>query len=178
MQINNQNKLLFYFLLLIWLFLILSFSKSSYLSVLKNLDTLELKNVEYIEKEKISNELDKISKDLWNSKNLVKYTHEVKEDELIDYFYNFVSTSRSWSGFIIIDSISFDKWAKNQYAFNEWRINLALTVSDEQELFQMLDFITHEDSSYKFFIDSFSFPNDPNKVGSLQVNIPIKMFYK
>jgi hypothetical protein len=95
MQMNNQNKLLFYFLLLVSLFIIFSFSKGSYLSMLKNMDTLEAKNIEYIEKEKLSNELDVISKDVSNTKDLVKYTLEVKEDELIDYFYNYVDTSRS-----------------------------------------------------------------------------------
>jgi hypothetical protein len=63
--------------------------------MLKNMDTLEAKNIEYIEKEKLSNELDVISKDVSNTKDLVKYTLEVKEDELIDYFYNYVDTSRS-----------------------------------------------------------------------------------
>jgi len=178
MQMNNQNKLLFYFLLLVSLFIFFSFSRGSYLSVLKNMDTLEAKNIEYIEKEKLSNELDAISKDASNTKNLVKYTYEVKEDELIDYFYNYVDTSRSWSWYTIIDSINFEKWSKNEYAFTEWKINLMFTFSDEEQMAQMLDFITSENSKYKFFIDSFSFPNDPNIVGSFQVNIPIRMFYK
>jgi hypothetical protein len=53
-----------------------------------------------------------------------------------------------------------------------------LTFSDEEQMAQMLDFITSENSKYKFFIDNFSFPNDPNRVGSFQINIPIRMFYK
>lgn len=178
MEINNQNKLLFYFLLLLSLFLLISFTKDSYLSVLKNMDTVETKKTELNEKIKISKELEAISKSTANDKDLLKYTHEVKEDELIDYFYNYVSISRSWSWFTIIDSINFEKWSKNEYSFNEGRINLLLTVSDEQEMFKMLDFITSENSKYKFFIDNFSFPNDTSKEWGFQVNIPIRMFYK
>jgi hypothetical protein len=37
-----------------------------------------------------------------------------------------------------------------------------MTVSDENEMFKMLDFITSAESSYQFFIDNFSFPNDPD----------------
>lgn len=178
MQINNQNKLLFYVLLLISFFILLSFTKWNYLSILKNMDSIEVKNAELKDKEKILNELEAISKDTSKEKDIVKYVHDVKEDELIDYFYNYASTSRSWSWFIIIDSINFEKWSKNEYSFNEWRINLMLTVSDEQEMFKMLDFITSETSTYKFFIDNFSFPNDTSREWSFQVNIPIKMFYK
>lgn len=178
MQMNNQNKLLFYFLLLLSLFILFSFTKGSYWSILKNMDSLEIKNIEYNEKIKILNELDSVSKNISKEQEITKYTNEVKEDELIDYFYNFVSSSRSGSGFTVIDSITFDKWSKNEYSFNEWKINMALTVSDEEEMFKMIDFITSESSKYKFFIDNFSFPNDINRIGSFQVNIPIRMFYK
>lgn len=178
MQMNNQNKLLFYFLLLLSLFILFSFTKGSYASILKNMDSLETKTIEYNEKIKILNELDSVSKNLSKEQDITKYTNEVKEDELIDYFYNFVSTSRSWSGFTVIDSITFDKWSKNEYSFNEWKINMSLTVSDEEEMFKMIDFITSESSKYKFFIDNFTFPNDINRIWSFQVNIPIRMFYK
>ncbi|NDK08723.1 hypothetical protein EOM39_05795 [Candidatus Gracilibacteria bacterium] len=178
MKINNQNKLLFYFLILVSLFILFTFTKGSYFSILNNLDALEIKENEYTKKVQILQEIEKISKNISNETDIKKYVNEVKEDELIDYFYNYVATSRSGSGFTVIDSINFDKGSKNEYGFNEGRINLVITVSDEQEMFRMIDFITSAESKYKFFIDNFSFPNDMSIVGSLQVNIPIKMFYK
>lgn len=178
MEFNNQNKLLFYFFILISLFILITFSKGSINSIISNLDEIETKKIELQSKEKLSKELDDISKNIANKPELKKYINEVKEDELLDYFYNYVAISRSWSWFTVIDSINFDKWSKNEYWFNEWRINLTITVSDEQELFKMLDFIVSKESKYQFFIDNFSFPNDSNIVWSIQVNIPIKMFYK
>lgn len=178
MQINNQNKLLFYVLLLISLFILLTYTKWNYSSILSNLDTLETKKIEFSEKERILKEIEEVSKKISTEKDIIKYVSDVKEDELIDYFYNYVATSRSWSWYTVIDSVSFEKWSKNEYSFNEWRINLMITVSDEQEMFKMLDFITSENSKYKFFIDNFSFPNDTTWLWSFQLNIPIKMFYK
>jgi hypothetical protein len=35
-----------------------------------------------------------------------------------------------------------------------------LTVSDEEKMNDILDFIVSEESKYAFFIDNFSFPND------------------
>ncbi len=178
MQMNNQNKILFYFLILLSIFILLTFTKGGYQSVLNNMDMVEAKNIEYVEKEKVLKEIEEVSKNASKDINLTRYIHEVKEDELIDYFYNYVATNKSWSWFIIIDSINFDKWSKNEYAFNEWRINLLLTVSDETEMFNMLEFINSETGTYKFFIDNFSFQNDSSRQWSFQVNIPIKMFYK
>jgi hypothetical protein len=47
MQTNDQNKLLFYFLILLSLFILIFFTKDLYSSVLKNMDLVEIKQTEY-----------------------------------------------------------------------------------------------------------------------------------
>ena len=180
---NNQNKLIFSFLILLSIFIMFTFSKNLYGTFLENKDTLEVKKLESTEKEAMLKKLEDLNKKiaLNNSpevSELKKYVHEIKEDELIDYFYSYANSSRDWSWFIIIDSINFQKWSKDEYWFMEWSINLNLTVSDEQKMFQVLDFIISKNSSYKFFIDSFSFPNDLEYKWSLQLNLPLRVFYK
>jgi hypothetical protein len=44
-------------------------------------------------------------------------------------------------------------------------------------MFEILDFFVSEDSKYKFFIDSFSYPiNTENS--DFNISIPLKIFYK
>jgi hypothetical protein len=47
MQTNNQNKLFFYSLILLSLFILIFFTKDLYFSVLKNMDLFETKQTEY-----------------------------------------------------------------------------------------------------------------------------------
>jgi hypothetical protein len=142
------------------------------------MDLVETKQTEYKTQWETLKKLQEIEKNLWKDLKMNKYLKEVKEDELIEYFYGFISNNKSWSWYTIIDSINFDKWTKNEYWFNESKINLIITVSDEQKMFELLDFITSEESSYQFFIDNFSFPNDTDNKWGFQVTIPIRMFYK
>ncbi len=199
---NNNNKLPFFFLVFVSIFIILFFARQYFYDITTNLDDLssvkqelkdkrenqkkleelstKIKNSKIESKEKTVSKLIKWKKDLWNTvdlEELKKYTHEIKEDELIDYFYSYVNNSRSWSWYTIINSISFDKWVKNEYGFLEWKIDLSLTLSDETELSKILDFVVNKDSYYKFFIDNFSFPNDKQS-WSFTVLIPLKVFYK
>ncbi len=178
MQINNQNKLFFYSLILLSIFILLFFTKDLYLSVLKNMDLVEIKQTEAMTQSWVLSKLEEVEKNLWKNEKINKYLKEVKEDELIDYFYWYTNNDKTWSWYTIIDSINFEKWTKNEYWFNESKINLLVSVSDEEEMFKMLDFITSKESSYQFFIDNFSFPNDSDNKWAFQINIPIRMFYK
>lgn len=178
MQTNDQNKLLFYFLIFLSLFILIFFTKDLYITVLKNMDLVESKQTEATTQFWVLSKLEEVKKNLWKNVKLNKYIKDVKEDELIEYFYGFINNNRSWSWYIIVDSLNLVKGTKNEYWFNESKINLILTLSDEQEMFKMLDFITSEESSYQFFIDNFSFPNDMDNKWGFQVSIPIRMFYK
>lgn len=179
---NNQNKLLFYFLVFVSFFILIFFAKDYYYTLQENNDILATKQAEVNEKRKTLTDLETLSKKIASKKwaevsEIGKYVHEIKEDELIDYFYAYVNNNRNWSWYILIDTISFEKWAKNEYGFNEWSVNLSLTVSDETKMLEILDFVTSPNSTYKFFIDNFSFPNDKSGT-SFQVNLPLRVFYK
>ncbi len=178
MQTNNQNKLLFYFLIVLSLFIIVFFAKDLYKSVLSNMDIVETKQIEADSQRKVATKLEEVKKNVWKNQQIKKYDKEVKEDELITYFNDWVHNNKTWSWYTIIDSMSFDQWTINEYGFKEGKINLFVTVSDEEEMIAMLNFIRSEESEYQFFIDNFSFPNDPNNKWAFQVNIPIRMFYK
>jgi hypothetical protein len=58
-------------------------------------------------------------------------------------------------------------------------IVLNLRVSNEDRMYKILDFFIkeEEDSKYKFFIDSFYYPNNIQD-SSFNITIPLKIFYK
>lgn len=182
MQTNDQNKLLSYFLVFVSFFIIIFFAKDYYSSYQENSDTLSVKQTELSDKRTKLTNLETLNKKIasnkwWEVDEIKKYVHEINENELLDYFYAYVNNNRNWSWYILIDSISFEKWTVNEYGFNEWTVNLNITVSDEQKMFEILDFVTAPTSMYKFFLDNFSFPNNKSE-WSFQVNLPLKVFYK
>jgi hypothetical protein len=40
-----------------------------------------------------------------------------------------------------------------------------------------LDYLVAEDAKYRFFIDSFFYPNDERE-GSFNIQVPLKIFYR
>lgn len=178
MQINNQNKLVSYFLILLSIFLLLFFVKDSYFKLQENLDSLSIKNTGNNDKKETLAELNSIKQKPWLENVVKKYIHNFDENEILDYFYAYVNKNKFGSWYSMINSINLEKWSKNEYGFNEWKINLSVVFSDEIELFKMLNFITWKTSIYSFFIDNFTFPNEPNSETWFQVNIPIRVFYK
>jgi hypothetical protein len=65
----------------------------------------------------------------------------------------------------------------NEIWFSQTDIILNLRVSNEDRMYKILDFFIKEDSKYKFFIDSFSYPNNVQDT-ALNITIPLKIFYK
>lgn len=182
MQTGKQTKMMAYLLIFVSLFILVFFVKNYYSSLLLSMDNFSIKQNEVNVKKTELSKLDEIENSLktnsWVIKEVSKYVNEINEDELIPYFYDKARESRRWSWYLVINSIGFDKWTLNEYWFNQWTINLNVFVSDENQVFDFLDYLTWEDAKYKFFIDSFSFPNDPSSTSGFQVNLPLKIFYK
>lgn len=182
MQTGNKGKFISYILIFISLFILIFFVKNYYSSLIENMDSLSSEKQEYTEKKQELTSLEEVENSLktnsWVSNEVSKYINDFKEDELLSYFYDWVRNLRTWSWYIIINSVTFDKWSVWEYWFKEWSIILNLFVSDENQLFSLLDYLTWDNAKYKFFIDSFSFPNDPTSTSGFQITIPLKVFYK
>jgi hypothetical protein len=56
-------------------------------------------------------------------------------------------------------------------------ITLNLRVPNEDRMYEILDFFVKQDSTYKFFIDSFTYPNN-GQDADFNITIPLKVFYK
>jgi hypothetical protein len=78
---------------------------------------------------------------------------------------------------VTIRSVSLKEWKVNEIWFNEAEVTLNLRVPSEDKMYKILDFFVSEDSKYKFFINSFSYPSNTQN-SDFNITIPLKIFYK
>lgn len=178
--INKNNKIYWYIIILFSLFILVLFTRNQISSLQINLD----------EKQTLENELENKRQELqvlndikvkveseWNK--IEKYLSKINEDEIIDYIYSKIEEDNlkytDWVS--IVRNLTITKGEINEIWFYESNISLSLRVPTEDRMFKILDFFVKEDSKYKFFIDSFSYPKISSD-SSYNITIPLKVFYK
>lgn len=178
---NTNNKIYSYIIILLSLFILVLFTRNQISSLQVKLDEKEMKETELQSKRDELQKLNEIklkvnSKDNW----IDKYINKVKEDEIISYIYSKVEEDNlKYSDWIsTIRSISITEWKINEIWFYESLITLNIRVPTEDRMFKILDFFVKEDSKYKFFIESFSYPKKVEAESSYNITIPLKIFYK
>lgn len=177
--LDNNNKFLWYIILLLSLFIIVLFTRTQVMNLQVNLEEVDLnesllqeQREESLKIEEIKNNLDE------DNKEIDKYLIEVNEDEIIDYIYSEIEVENlNWNWLVEIRNISISEWLVNEMWFRESLVTLNLRVSSEEILLKVLDFFASDDSKYKFFIDSFSYPNMESE-SSFNTTLPLKIFYK
>lgn len=182
MQITNKNnKLYWYIIVLVSLFILVLFTRNQVSNMQVKLDEKEIKEIELQTKRDELQKLNDIKSKLETEENDIdKYINQVKEDEIVNYIYSKIEEDNlkypDWAS--AIRSISISKWEINEIWFYESNITLNLRVPSEDRMFKTLDFFIKKDSKYKFFIDSFNYPKTDSESGSYNVTIPLKVFYK
>ena len=173
--LDNNNRFLWYMLLLLSLFIIVLFTKTQIINMQINLDEKALNEILYQEQRDELTKLEDIKNNIdEKDKNIDKYLINIKEDEVIDYIYTKIK-SIDWD--IIIKNISISEGKLNEMWFQESQITLNLRIPSETRMFEILDFLFAEDSKYKFFINAFTYPNIESK-SSFNITLPLKVFYK
>ena len=189
---RKDNKFISYLILLISLFVIVLFTKDQFNVMQEKLDSKNTYNKELKLKREKLDSINKIKNEL-NSNNgaekssefkeVEKYNISFSENELIDYFYGYIESLESIDSKglkaqeLVIKNINFSEWIKNELWFIESNINLNISVLDENAMLKFIDFLTDEESKYKIFIETFSYPNN-KKEWWLDLVIPLKLFYR
>lgn len=179
---NKNNKLYWYILILLSLFILVLFTRNQIYTLQENLDEKNNKEVSLLSKR---NELDKLNeikikveeKNSW----IDNYINSIKEDELLSYIYSKVEEDNlKYTDWIsTIRSLNIKEWKINELWFYESLVTLSIRVPNEERMNKLLDFFVKEDSKYKFFIDSFSYPKNSSSIdSSYNITIPLKIFYK
>lgn len=173
---NNNSKFIPFLILFASLFIFVFFTLDFYSTLQVNLDQKSTLESQFAEKNKQKSDLEAIKKQVESGKNseVDKFVFEFKEDELIQYIYDFAQANESYMS---IKQVTFEEGKQNEYGFKEGRIQIDTRMGGEEIMMKFLDFLTSEDSKYSFFIDSFNYPND-GLAGSYNISIPLKVFYK
>jgi hypothetical protein len=100
MQYNKQNKLFLYFSIFTSFFILIFFAKDIYATIQENNDALVVKETELSEKRIVLLDLEALDKKIKANKfneieEIAKFEHEIKEDEIIEYFYTYVNNNKN-----------------------------------------------------------------------------------
>lgn len=182
MNFWKNNKLNWYLLILLSLFILVLFTKNQVSLMYLNLEEKSIKQSELEVKREELNKLDAIrskaeDKNSW----LDKYSKKLKEEELMYYIYSKIdSDNLKYSDWIsTIRSLNISEWKINELWFYESTVTLSVRVPNETAMFRLLDFFIDDKTEYKFFVDSFNYPKNENWLdSSFNVTVPLKVFYK
>ena len=174
----KNNTFLNYLFILASLFVIVLFTKWQIMNYFELQDVKYWLEQDIAELREEQDSLNKIAVEVekeWDETQ--RYNITITEDKIIDYLYTYAQTISNDSGSVMITNISLSDEKENQFGFLERTINLDAQVSDVQTMKNLLDYLVAEDAKYRFFIDTFYYPND-NREGSFNVQVPLKIFYR
>lgn len=176
----KNNKIYWYLIILLALFILVLFTREQFTQMQVKLDEVSINEMNEQESRNRLSELNKIQSEInQGDDSYENYLVEINEDEIVDYIYWQIEeenlTYNDW--ITIVRNLSISKWDINEIGFNEATVNLSLRVPSEQRMMSILNFLTSEDSDYKFYIDSFEYQK-VSEGSSFNINIPLKIFYK
>ena len=176
---HNDKRTSTYLLVFLWLAILLFFTKWAYSDLQLQLSEKKAYVAEIDELTKEKEKLNEIQLAMKDPKSetrleIQRYVTDFTEDDLLNYFYGYAL----WSdGKFIIKSLNLNKKDVNEYGFREWIINLSVSVGDEKIIMNFLRDILSENAQYRFFVEKFDLP-EKQKWRNMEVNIPLKIFYK
>lgn len=174
----KNNRFVSYLIVLLALFILILFTKDQIMNVQFNLDkkeqiNSELENVREKQKALVSTAID-VEKE-WSQTQ--RYLTPFTEDEILEYLYSYAEDVNIGSGTIFIKDINISQKLENELGFFETKVNINAQVSDKEMMKSFLDYLVAEDAKYRFFIDTFFYPNDQRE-GSFNIQVPLKIFYR
>ncbi len=175
----NDNKLIWYILVLLSIFILFFLTLSQYNKLQENIDSKNTVKATLESKESDLNKLNelKLKVKSWSIlEELSRYQIEYSEDLIIKYFYDYAFDARLPNTKIAIKNISFSEGEKNELGFMESKINLSVRFENEKSLTRFLNYLLWEEAKYVFFIDNFTY-SDSYEDSSFDINLPLRLFY-
>lgn len=177
---TKNNKIYSYIIILVSLFILVLFTKDQFTYIQISLDEKSMAETDLAIARARRAELNEIETRLNSGEiNVTQYISEIREDDIIDYIYSQIDRDNLWSmdWIIVVRSLSLQEERVNELGFKELWVTLNLNVPNENRMFRMLDFFVGTNSKYKFFVDSFTYPNQVG-LTNFNISIPLKVFYK
>jgi hypothetical protein len=96
---------------------------------------------------------------------------------LINYIYTSIEKTNGINGISTVKNVTIWESTDTELWFKETIVNVSLRVPNEDQLKQIVNIFTSEESKYQFFISNFNFPYW-DEGGNFTVNLPLKILYK
>ncbi len=111
------------------------------------------------------------------TKEIAPYSQSYTQQALLAYLYEYAAKENANKDVIIYRTITIGKPEKSDLGFKKISLTLSGIVAGENTLKRFLQYLTEDGNTYKFYIDSFSYPmNESN--GNIQINLPLTLYIK
>lgn len=182
MKKHTENNFLAYLIILWALFILIFFTKGIYQEIQEKSDAISMQDVELSSQRAELTRLRQLQQDLLAEdseadKEIKWFSWEYSDENIINHIYSYAQKTNLWDDRIIIRNISLSGEEKSDLWFNKANINLDVITSWEDTLFEFLNYLTSDESEFKFYITSFDY-NLWVSSSNITVNIPLTFYYK
>ncbi len=182
MKKHTQNNFLSYLIILGALFILIFFTRDIYSQIQEQTDELEIQNVELTSQKAELTRLKKLQQDLLAEdseadKEIKWFSWEFSDENIVNHIYSYAQKVNLWDERIIIRDISLSWGEKSDIWFSKADISLDIITSGEETLFSFINYLTDEDSEFRFYITNFDYDLWATN-GNITVNIPLTFYYK
>jgi len=182
MQKHTQNNFLAYLLILISFSILIFFTSNIYSQIQIQQDTIESQNIKISTHEQDLTRLKNLEKELsaedsLADKAIIWFTGEFSDENIINHIYSYAHKTNLWDERIIIRSIWLLSWEKSDTWFKRAKVDLEIITSSQDTLFSFMNYLTDEESTYRFYINTFDYELWETS-WNITVNIPLILYYK
>ena len=182
MKQHTQNNFLSYLIIIGTFFILLFFTKGIYAKIQEQTDALETQSAELTANKAELTRLGKLQQDLLaedspSLKEIKWFSWEFSDENIINHIYSYAQKVNLTDERIIIRDLNLSAWEKSDLGFMKASISLDIITSSEETLFSFLNYLTDEDSEFRFYITNFDYDLWGNN-WNITVNIPLIFYYK
>lgn len=182
MKTNTHNNFFSYLIVLLVFFILIFFTKDIYWKIQEQRDILETQAQEIVSQKDKLGRLKKLQQDLSVEESSIDteirwFSWDFSDENIMNHIYAYAQEVNLGKERIIIRDMSLSSWEQSDTWFMKADVNVNIITSSEETLFAFLNFLTDEDSDFRFYISSFQY--DLWAVnGNIGVSIPLTFYYK
>lgn len=182
MKKYSQNNFLSYLLILVSFSILIFFTSNIYQKIQIQQDTLNTQTLQINDDRANLTRLRDLQQELLLEdsdaiKSITWFSWEYNDENIVNHIYSYAQKINLWDERIIIRGIELQAWQQSDVWFERADINLDIVTSSQEALFGFLNYLTDEESSYRFYINDFDYQLWETS-WNIIVDIPLILYYK
>ncbi len=182
MKKHTQNNFLAYLIVIASFFILIFFTKDIYGQIQEQSDEIALQSTDLTMQKAELTRLKKLQQDLLAEdsdadKEIKWFLWEFSDENIINHIYSYAQKVNLWDDRIIIRDMTLSAGEKRDIWFSKAGISLDIITSSEDTLFSFRNYLTDEDSEFRFYITSFDYDLGWTN-GNITVSIRLTYYYK